>query len=137
MASPWPATAGPSVAGARCPVVHGPAVPGSVPDMADAYAACDLVVMASTWEGFGNPSLESAVHRRALAIGPYPVAAELAAFGFRWFALEETAAIDAVLAQPDEDLMTHNQDVARRHFDVRDLPRRIESALRAARWPLP
>ena len=55
--------------------------------MADAYAACDVVVMPSFWEGFGNPAVESAVHLRPLSIGPYPVALELAGYGFEWFTI--------------------------------------------------
>ncbi len=63
------------LARARCPVVLGP--PSGSPGftVADAYRACDVVTLPSTWEGFGNPSVESAVHRRPLAIGPYPVGA--------------------------------------------------------------
>ncbi len=96
--------------------------------MVDAYAACDAVTLPSVWEGFGNPSIESAVHDRPLAIGPYPVAAELAAFGFRWFSPNDPAALSAWLDAPEPDLLTHNHQVARTHFSQRDLPGRIAQA---------
>ena len=122
------------LAATAAPVVRGAAPGGRRVSMADAYAACDLVVLGSTWEGFGNPAVESAVHRRPLAIGPYPVAAELAAFGFRWFALDDVAAVAAQLRRPDAALLEHNHKVARRHFSSRDLPARIECLLASAGW---
>jgi mannosylglucosylglycerate synthase len=117
------------VARARGPVRLGPPAAAGRVTAADAYGAADVVVLPSTWEGFGNPSVESAAHRRPLAIGPYPVAAELAAFGFRWFPLEATDALAEWLADPDPDLLDHNQAVAARHFSVGDLPDRIAAVL--------
>ena len=97
--------------------------------MADAYAACDAVVLPSTWEGFGNPSVESATHRRPLAIGAYPVGRELQAFGFRWFGADDPATLGAFLGSPDASLLEHNHAVAAAHFDVADLPRRLAAVL--------
>jgi len=122
------------LAGARCRWHAGPAAPGTVTAVADAYAACDLVVLASTWEGFGNPALESATHRRPLAIGPYPVGAELEAFGFRWSALGDPVGVARVLDTACPALLEHNASVARRHFSLADLPARLGRVFEAAGW---
>jgi len=94
--------------------------------MSDAYAATDLVVMSSTWEGFGNPTLESVTHRRPLALNPYPVAREILAFGFRFFPLDDVASTERFLRHPDETIFDENLAVARRHFNLADLPGRLE-----------
>jgi glycosyltransferase involved in cell wall biosynthesis len=114
------------LAGAKVPVRHGP-LPGATVD--DAYAACDVVALPSTWEGFGNPAVESAVHRRPLAVGPYPVAAELARFGFEWFPVAEPAALTAWLDRPEPGLLDRNLAVARASFDLCDLPGKLAPVL--------
>ncbi len=120
------------LASARCDVRRGPPMlsDGSA-TIADAYAACDVVAFTSSIEGFGNPAVESATYRRPLVIGPYPVAEELAAFGFRWFteSVDDLDHLEAWLDAPDYSLLDHNAAVARRHFDLSDLPARVAAVL--------
>jgi glycosyltransferase involved in cell wall biosynthesis len=98
-------------------------------DVHDAYAACDLVVMPSTWEGFGNPVLESVTHRRPLALFPYPVACEISDYGFRFFDLGDVVAIKSFLENPDYELYAHNLSIALEHFNLASLPTRLSDLL--------
>jgi mannosylglucosylglycerate synthase len=100
----------------------------------DAYAASDLVVMPSTWEGFGNPVLESVTHRRPLAVYPYPVLEEIRSFGFRFFGLDDVSEIDGFLVEPDEGVLEDNLAIARQHFNLADLPTQLAPLLEA--WGL-
>jgi mannosylglucosylglycerate synthase len=117
------------LASARCRVLHR-GVPGT---MADAYAACDLVAFPSTWEGFGNPPVEAAVHRRPVAVGDYPVAAELRALGFCWFRPDRPAEIARFLEQPDEAVHERNLAVVRAHLGLDRLHGDLAELL--AGWP--
>lgn len=100
----------------------------------DAYAASDAVVLPSTGEGFGNPAIESALARRPLAIGDYPAGRELRALGFRWFGLDDGAALRRAMSDPDDQLIEHNHRIAAAHFDLTELPAEIESLLAGAVW---
>lgn len=101
------------LASARCPVLRRP-----MPSIPDAYASCDAVLFPSRWEGFGQPVLEAAVHRRPIAVGPYPVADELRGFGFRWFPTDDARPLAAFLRAPDQAVHDRNEAVVREHFSL-------------------
>lgn len=116
------------VAAARCPVLLGaPPLQGWTMD--DAYAACDVVVMPSDWEGFGNPVLESATHRKPLVLQRYPVALELEAFGFSWFGLDQLDELRRATPAELEWRSEHNASVARTHFGLDGLPQALAELL--------
>ncbi len=108
-------------------------------DMPDAYAACDLVIFPSTWEGFGNPVVESVAHRRPLAVSQYPVLGELTALGFEFLDVENPGAVAAVLAgtRDDRALLDRNLTVARRHLALEHLPGRLRQLFGRTGWSVP
>ncbi|HYU38328.1 MAG TPA: glycosyltransferase [Acidimicrobiia bacterium] len=100
----------------------------------DAYAAADVVAFPSTWEGFGNPVIESAVARRPLAALGYPVLNEIVASGMRVFSVEDPGEVAAWLASPDPVMLEANRELVRRDFSLADLPGRLDAAFAAAGW---
>ena len=102
--------------------------------VADAYAAADAVALPSTWEGFGNATVESAIHRRPLAVGTYPVAREIAAYGFRWFPADDPSPLAAWLDDPDTELLDANAAIAARHFSLHRLRTELADLLDRRGW---
>jgi glycosyltransferase involved in cell wall biosynthesis len=104
--------------------------------MADAYAACDAVLFPSHWEGFGNPPIEAALHRRPAAVGTYPVSAELLELGFRWLPGDDGAPLAAVLADPSSAAadLEHNWTIAGLHFAHDVMRDRLDALLTEMGW---
>jgi glycosyltransferase involved in cell wall biosynthesis len=105
--------------------------------VADAYAASVVVVFASTWEGFGNPVIESIAARRPCAAFPYPVLSEIRAAGVRCFSTEQPEVLVRFLNEPAPRRETYfdvNLRRARISFALEDLPAAIEQALAAHGW---
>jgi glycosyltransferase involved in cell wall biosynthesis len=119
------------LAGARGRVIRTP-----FESTADAYAAADAVLYPSSWEGFGLPPLEAAVHRRPVVVGRYPVAEDQRALGFRWLEPDRPTALAAALDDPasvkaDLDV---NHELVRAHFSLAALRRALRDLLTDAGW---
>jgi glycosyltransferase involved in cell wall biosynthesis len=114
---------------ARCPVLH-----QRCDRISDIYAAADVIAFPSTWEGFGNPPIEAAIHRRPVMVGHYPVAEELRALGFRWFEPTDIAGVRRFLAHPDPRLLDYNRHLAEAHFSYEAMRRRVLVLLTAQGW---
>jgi glycosyltransferase involved in cell wall biosynthesis len=114
-----------------------PVTLGRAPNTADAYAACDLVVLPSTWEGFGNATIESIWARRACAAFAYPVLSEILATGVRLFSTDRPESMVKFLDEPEatrEQYYDVNIHRARLSYDIRELPTAIDRAFCAHGW---
>lgn len=118
-------------------LVAGAAVPvstGRAPRPEDAYAAADLVVLPSSWEGFGNPVVEATVAGKPVAVAQYPVLDELLALGLHLLSIEDPAAVAEALRAPDPALAAANLACLHEHLDLADLPRRLAAAFAQVGW---
>jgi len=106
-----------------------------VGDVADAYAAADVVVFPSTWEGFGNPLVEATIARRLVVTGPYPVREELAAIGLSSPSIDDVEDVIRWLRAPDDARIERNLDAVRRHLSIATLPARLADVLARAVVP--
>jgi len=100
----------------------------------DVYAAADLVVYPSWWEGFGNPPVEAAIHRLPAVVGDYPVAQELRQLGFKWFYPWEISDVANFLASPDRELLDHNFALAEQHFSFPVIQAQVKGLLKKSGW---
>ena len=115
---------------ARVPVLRDAPQDLPFPDgrggMADAYAACDVVVFPSTaGEGFGQPAIESVWARRPLAVASYPALEEIVAHGFAFLPVDDPDAVAAAVARPDPAVLDANLTLARRYFSLDALTARL------------
>jgi glycosyltransferase involved in cell wall biosynthesis len=124
------------LAGARTRVLRlplDPAAPGGV-RADDAYAACDAVLLPSTWEGFGNPAIEAAPHLKPVVVGHYPASEELRALGFAWLDPDDAAGLAAAIAHPDHDALARNLELARTHCSTATVDRALADLLAEPGW---
>jgi glycosyltransferase involved in cell wall biosynthesis len=97
--------------------------------IADVYAASDVVVLSSTWEGFGNAAIESVAFRRPLARRRYPVMAEIERHGLHFFDLDAIESLEKFVELPDTELLDENVRIARQVYDLALLPGRLAALL--------
>jgi glycosyltransferase involved in cell wall biosynthesis len=116
---------------ARSPV---PVTLGRAPSPADGYAASDLVLFPSTWEGFGNPVIESVWARRPLVVFPYPVLAEIQACGLEFFSTDDVDEVARFLVHPNAAYLDRQLRRARVSFSLEMLPAAIDAAFAVAGW---
>ena len=104
---------------------------GQVPRQADLYAAADLVMLPSTWEGWGLPVVEAGCARKLIVAGPYPVLDEIRQLGMSVFDPSEIDLIADLLTgkESGEEILDANQAAVRRHFDLATLPEALAEFL--------
>jgi glycosyltransferase involved in cell wall biosynthesis len=114
---------------ARLPITEGRA---ARPE--DAYAAADVVVFPSSWEGFGNPVIEATIAGKPVVVAHYPVLDELIGLGLELLTIDDPPAVAEVLRGSTSRRRMTNESALRAHFDLADLPARLNDAFLEVGW---
>lgn len=121
------------LAQANCRVIHQPAA-----SRAEIYAAADLVLFPSTWEGFGNPPIEAAIYRKPVVVGTYPVAQEFRDLGFQWLTTDDIEKARGFLAKPEDpshvETLEVNRSLAESHLSFEIMAERLGTLIDEAGW---
>ena len=118
------------LAGARVPVAVGRA-----DRPADAYAAADLVVFPSTWEGFGNPVIETVAARAPPRRRALPRARrDRRGDRYRVAVRRRPRRGRGRRAPADPAGFDRNLERVRADFSLSGLPDRLRAAFSAVRW---
>ncbi len=118
-------------------LVDGAPVPvtiGRAARAADAYAACEIVLFPSIWEGFGNPVVESVAHRRPLVVGHYPALDALLELGLATLPLAEPERAVDWLEHPDPAMLDRNIARLQPRLSITDLPERLSAVFADHGW---
>ena len=103
----------------------------------DVYGAADAVLFPSSWEGFGNPPIEAAVHGLPAVVGDYPVADELRALGFDWVGVDDLDELRRRLDDPHDrraERTARHRRLVERHLSFDVMADRLRALLDAAGW---
>jgi glycosyltransferase involved in cell wall biosynthesis len=104
----------------------------------DVYPHADLVTYPSIYEGFGNALLESIYFKRMVVVNRYPVYnADIKPLGINMIELDgyvDDRSVHEVrnfLDNPErfENILEENYNIARKHFSLETLEKRLEKLL--------
>jgi mannosylglucosylglycerate synthase len=101
-----------------------------------AYAASDVVLFPSSWEGLGLPPIEAAMCRRLAIVGEYPIATELREAGFWWPTVQEVSLVEDLLDDRESlrEVVESNLAVANRHFGLPTATTNLADLLAMRGW---
>lgn len=108
---------------------------GHVTRQGDMYAAADLVILPSRWEGWGLPVIEASMAGKPVVAGPYPVLQEIRAAGLTVHDPSEVALVAKTLQDPRiaVPMLRENRRVALDRFDLPGLTGELHDLAHQAR----
>lgn len=108
---------------------------GLVPRQADLYAAADVVLLPSIWEGWGLPVTEAAAAGKLIVAGPYPILDEIRELGVTVYEPSQIGKIADYLTgeRPATELLRNNRRAVKDHLDLRRLPSTLHDLMIKAR----